>query len=207
MTAAVEARVCARRSCGQGLVRRDNEGSYNWTRRRYCSKQCSDSDRGAPGRARARNRSEEADGRRCAWAGCGGPLKRRDRERTPDWLSRTYCSRKCQMSRYTPVVGVPTPVFTLVVEERDQSWRPLAKCAGADPNRFGPIEQHERNGIGRCRRAAAEFCRDCPVFAACHRYAEDGDEQGVWAARLRQSRGGKVVVEPLLGSVTRAVAS
>lgn len=204
MTAAIEVRACA--GCSSPLVRRDNEGSYNWTRRKYCSKRCSAEDRGAPGRARPR--SDVPNDRRCAWAGCGGQLKRRLGEHTADWVSRRYCSQKCQRSRYAPVVGVPKPVFTLVVEERDQSWRPLAKCAGADPNRFGPIEQHERNGLDRCRRAAAEFCRGCPVVAACHRYAEEGDEQGVWAARLRQSRGGKVVVEPLLGEPAEsAVAS
>lgn len=202
MTAAVEidldARVCRRPGCGAPLVRREREGATNWKARRYCTKECSWDDRGAPGRAKARTRVDVVDDRRCAWAGCAGPIVRRDGERRSEWLARVFCSRECQLSRYKPVTVVK-PRFAPVVEERDQSWRPMAACRGADPNLFGPIEQHEKNGLDRCRRAAAEFCRRCPVAAACHRYAEEGDEQGVWSGRLRQSRGGKVTVERLFG--------
>jgi len=198
MTAAIETRVCANPRCNRELERRNNEGSTNWKIRKYCSKACSADDRSAPGRARPR--SQAVNDRRCAWAGCAGPIVRRDGERTKEWLSRVYCSRQCQLRRFTPVTGPPKPVFVVPVDERDQSWREGAACLGADPNRFGPIEQHERDGMDRCRRAAAEFCRGCPVLAACHRYAEAGDESGVWAGRLRQLRGGKVTVEPLLGT-------
>ena len=199
MTAAVEdVRVCRRPGCEAPLVRRDNEGATNWKARQYCTKECSWADRGAAGRARARNRVGVLDDRRCAWAGCGGPLQRRRGERTADWLSRRFCSQKCNESRFRPV-KVAKPVFPAVVDERDQSWRPQAACLGANPNRFGPIEQHEKDGMDRCRRAAAEFCRRCPVAAACHQYAEQGDEQGVWSGRLRQNRNGRVTVERLFG--------
>lgn len=207
MTAAVVVRVCANPNCGKDLVRRDNEGVANWTRRRYCCMQCSADDRSAPGRAKARR--EVANDRRCAWAGCGGPLKRRVGERTKDWLDRRFCCKQCHESRYIPVLGrVAKPVFPVVVaDKRDQSWKDVAACRGADPNRFGPIEKHERTGMDRCRRAAAQFCQACPVAAACHRYAEAGDEQGVWAARLRQNRNGKVVVQPLFGAPAEEAVS
>lgn len=89
------------------------------------------------------------------------------------------------------------------LDVQDQKWMRHGNCRGVDPDLFNPVEQFERDGRDRCRRAAATYCRPCPSRSACRRYAESRLEQGVWGAVLFQNRNGRIAVEPLLGAPAR----
>lgn len=204
MTAAIEVRVCARAGCGAPLVRRESEGTTNWKARKFCSVVCADIRRG--------RKPTVVPPRTCAREGCTARLVRRQspRENSEDWRARRFCSAECNHNRFTPapprqLVQVPKSVAEQVPVS-EQKWMRFAACTGADPERFSPIEKFERTGRDRCRQAAAEFCRRCPVVGACHAFAQATDQQGVWAAQLRQVRGGKTSVEPLLGAPAEAAS-
>lgn len=68
-----------------------------------------------------------------------------------------------------------------------QDWQKHAACVGAtEPERFHPSDQAplaDRQALAD--RVAEEFCRHCPVVAACGRFADDTKAVGVWGGAFR----------------------
>lgn len=121
-TVEVDQRVCEYEPCNQRLVRRINESSGDFARRRFCSPIC-----------QRRHKSVEAARRHgvdptrtCTRPGCHNRLDRRPSESWRDFAQRKFCSRHCQNLRSVPV-------------EMEADW--LAEDSTLD-SRYCPMCEH-----------------------------------------------------------------
>lgn len=63
-------------------------------------------------------------------------------------------------------------------------WRLFAACKGFDPDLWFP-----EKGDNRTAGIAIAICNDCPVTAACLRYALDANERdGIWGGLTPMDR-------------------
>lgn len=83
--ALLKERTCEYTQCGQRLIRRENEPSSNWKRRKYCSTTCQTSSRRLPLQTKP---CEE----------CGTTIVRTHVNKR-EWEKRRWCSRACRYAK------------------------------------------------------------------------------------------------------------
>lgn len=75
---------------------------------------------------------------------------------------------------------------TLITENderlKDQNWRALGSCAGADPDLWFSVGALEH-------KQAKTICRQCPVRMSCLEYAmEEPVDHGIWGGMTERER-------------------
>ena len=75
------------------------------------------------------------------------------------------------------------------VQPGDLDWQRLSRCQRADPELFHPEATKRSVQEEQADQVAADWCRRCPVVAACRSFAEDRGAVGVWGGTLRSFRG------------------
>lgn len=111
----------------------------------------------------------------------------------PDRHARWQPATTTTTTRTAPAAAAATPARWTVADARQtlgkpattgtvRDWRPLAACAGINPDLFFPRR-------GESAAAAVATCRTCPVQAECLTDAlNNGEKVGIWGGMSERQR-------------------